>query len=109
MECAGTGAATELALGLVAPLGRVVMVGMALAPFPLDPLPLLFKEVDLRGSIIYRRADFDTAIALLAAGTLPSAELISDRVGFGRAEETFQQLTSPGNRRVKVLLDPALV
>lgn len=109
MECAGTGAATELALGLVAPQGRVVMVGMALAPFPLDPLPLLFKEVDLRGSIIYRRADFDTAIALLAAGTLPSAELISDRVGFGRAEETFQQLTSPGNRRVKVLLDPALV
>jgi (R,R)-butanediol dehydrogenase/meso-butanediol dehydrogenase/diacetyl reductase len=108
MECAGTGAATELAIGLVAPLGRVVIVGMALEPFPLDPLPLIFKEVDVRGAIIYRRADFDTAIALLARGRIPSADLISDRVGFDRAEETFQSLTAPGNQRIKVLLDPAL-
>jgi (R,R)-butanediol dehydrogenase/meso-butanediol dehydrogenase/diacetyl reductase len=107
MECAGTGAAAELAIGLVAPLGRVVMVGMALAPFPLDPLPLIFKEVDVRGSIIYRRGDFDTAIALLAGGQIPSADLISGQVGFDRAEETFQSLMAPGNQRVKVLLDPA--
>ena len=48
-----------LAIELVAPLGRVLMVGMALEPFPLDQLPLIFKEVDVRGAIIYRRADFD--------------------------------------------------
>ena len=59
MECAGTGAAAALAIELVAPLGRVLMVGMALEPFPLDQLPLIFKEVDVRGAIIYRRADFD--------------------------------------------------
>ena len=47
-------------------------------------------------------------IALLAAGRIPSAELISDRVGFERAEETFRALLAPGNQRIKVLLDPAL-
>jgi threonine dehydrogenase-like Zn-dependent dehydrogenase len=108
MECAGTGAAVALAIELVAPLGRVLMVGMALEPFPLDQLPLIFKEVDVRGAIIYRRADFDEAIALLAAGRIPSGELVSGAVGFDRAEETFQALTAPGNQRVKVLLDPAL-
>jgi 2-desacetyl-2-hydroxyethyl bacteriochlorophyllide A dehydrogenase len=109
VECAGTGAAAALAIELVAPLGRVLMVGMALEPFPLDPLPLIFKEVDVRGAIIYRRSDFDAAIELLAAGRIPSGELISDLVGFDRAEETFQALTAPGNQRIKVLLDPALV
>jgi len=29
-------------------------------------------------------------------------------IGFEAAEATFQSLVAPGNRRVKVLLDPAL-
>ncbi len=108
MECAGTGSAAALALELVAPLGRVVAVGIAPEPFTFDPMPFIFKEVDIRGAIIYRRDDFGAAIALLAAGRIPSAELISDRVGFERAEETFRALLAPGNQRIKVLLDPAL-
>jgi 2-desacetyl-2-hydroxyethyl bacteriochlorophyllide A dehydrogenase len=108
LECAGTGSATALALELVAPLGRVVVVGVAPEPFALDPLPMVFKEVDVRGALAYRRGDFQAAIDLLAAGRIPSSELISDVVGLDRAEETFQSLTAPGNRRTKVLLDPAL-
>jgi threonine dehydrogenase-like Zn-dependent dehydrogenase len=97
-----------LALELVAPLGRLVMVGIAPAPLAFDPLPLIFKEVDIRGAIIYRRADFDTAIELLASGRIPSTALIDDVIGFDRAEATFQSLVAPDNRRVKVLLDPAI-
>ena len=84
------------------------MVGIAPAPFAVDPLPLMFKEVDIRGAIIYRRADFDSAIALLASGRIPSAALIDDVIGFEHAETTFQELVAPGNTRVKVLLDPAI-
>ena len=108
LECAGTASAAALALELVGPLGRIVMVGIAPAPFAVDPLPLMFKEVDIRGAIIYRRADFDSAIELLASGRIPSAALIDDVVGFGEAEATFQELVAPGNTRVKVLLDPAI-
>jgi (R,R)-butanediol dehydrogenase/meso-butanediol dehydrogenase/diacetyl reductase len=108
VECAGTGSAAALALELVAPLGRVVMVGVAPEPFALDPLPVIFKEVDIRGSFIYRRADFETAIELLAGGQIPSAALISDLVGFDRAEETFRSLLASGNQRIKVLLDPTI-
>ena len=109
LECAGTGSAAALALELVAPLGRVVMVGVAPEPFALDSLPVVFKEVDIRGSFIYRRADFQEAIDLLAAGIIPSAALISGSVAFDRAEATFRALTAPGNRRIKVLLDPGAV
>jgi (R,R)-butanediol dehydrogenase/meso-butanediol dehydrogenase/diacetyl reductase len=107
MECAGTGSAVALALHLVAPLGRVVMVGVPPEPFAFDPLPAIFKEVDIRGALAYGRGDFRAAIDLLAAGRIPSAALIDDVVGLERAEETFRALTSPQNRRLKVLLDPA--
>ena len=107
-ECAGTGEALALCLELVAPLGRVVMVGVAPEPFAFDPLPVVFKEVDVGGSFDHRRSDFQTAIDLLAAGRIPSDALISDVVGLERAEETFRSLTDRANRQVKVLLDPAL-
>jgi (R,R)-butanediol dehydrogenase/meso-butanediol dehydrogenase/diacetyl reductase len=108
MECAGTASAAAQALELVAPLGRVVVVGIASEPLPIEPLPLVFKEVDVRGAIIYRRADFDRAIELLASGGIPGDALIDDVIGFDAAEAMFQSLVAPGNRRVKVLLDPAL-
>ena len=108
LECAGTASAAALALELVAPLGRLVVVGIAPEALPIEPLPLVFKEVDIRGAIIYRRADFDAAIELLAGGRIPSEALIDDVIGFEAAEATFQALVAPGNRRVKVLLDPAI-
>lgn len=107
LECAGTAEAAALALDLVAPLGRVVIVGIAPEPLPLEPLALVFKEVDVRGSFIYGRADFQRAIDLLSAGAIPSAALIDDVVGLDRAEETFQALAAPANDRVKVLLEPS--
>jgi threonine dehydrogenase-like Zn-dependent dehydrogenase len=82
-------------------------VGIAPEPLPLEPLSLVFKEVDVRGSFIYGRADFQRAIDLLAAGAIPSAALIDDVVGLDRAEETFQALVAPANDRVKVLLEPS--
>jgi (R,R)-butanediol dehydrogenase / meso-butanediol dehydrogenase / diacetyl reductase len=107
LECAGTGSAVALALELVAPLGRVVLVGVAPEPFTFDSLPAIFKEVEIAGSFIYRRGDFDAAIDLLATRRIPGAELIDDAVGLERAEATFRSLTAPGNARVKVVLDPA--
>ena len=108
LECAGTGSALGLALELVAPLGRVVIVGVAPEPFALDSIPVIFKEVELAGSFIYGRGDFHSAIELLAADRIPSAALIDAVVGLESAEETFRSLTSPSNSRVKVLLSPAL-
>ena len=105
IECAGSGSAAALAIELVAPLGRVVVVGIAPEPFALDPLPVVFKEVDIRGSFTYRRSDFDEAIELLAAKRIPSDALISGVAALEEAEEMFQALTAPGNVRTKVLLD----
>lgn len=105
-ECAGTPAAATLALELVAPLGRVVLVGIALEALSIPATAVVFKEAELVGALTYRRSEFAEAIDLLAAGRVPADALITDVVGLERAEQMFQTLTAPGNIHLKVLLKP---
>jgi (R,R)-butanediol dehydrogenase/meso-butanediol dehydrogenase/diacetyl reductase len=104
-ECAGSPSAARLAVELVQPLGRVMLVGMSLEPLDLAAPPILIKELDLRGVIAYRRADFARAIELLASGRIPTDQLITGTAPLDDAEAMFQALTAPGNQHVKVLLE----
>jgi 2-desacetyl-2-hydroxyethyl bacteriochlorophyllide A dehydrogenase len=105
-ECAGTPSAATLALELVRPLGRVVLVGIALEGLSLPATAIVFKEAELVGALVYRRSEFAAAIDLLAHGRIPTEGLISDIVPLERAEAMFQALTTPGNAHMKVLLQP---
>jgi threonine dehydrogenase-like Zn-dependent dehydrogenase len=106
LECAGTPAAATLALTLVRPLGRVILVGIALEGLSIPATAIVFKEAELVGALTYRRSDFAEAIAQLARGLIPTEGLITDVVGLERAEEMFQTLTAAGNTHMKVLLKP---
>lgn len=106
LECAGSAAAARLAVDLVAPLGRVVLVGIAMEPLDLSAPALVLKEAEIRGALAYRRADYAEAIALLAGGRVPTGELITGSAGLDDAEAMFQALTSRGNTHLKVLLQP---
>jgi (R,R)-butanediol dehydrogenase/meso-butanediol dehydrogenase/diacetyl reductase len=105
-ECAGTPAAARLAVELVRPLGQVILVGIALEPLDLAAPPLVLKEVELRGSLTYRRTDFARAIELLAQGRVSADELITGTAALDDAEAIFRSLVAPGNTHVKVLLSP---
>ena len=105
-ECAGHPSALGLALELVAPAGTIVACGVLEEPVPINQLLLILKEARIRGAFAYRREDFDRAIELLASGELPAAEVITDVVPLGRAQEMFDELSSPGTEQLKVLLRP---
>jgi 2-desacetyl-2-hydroxyethyl bacteriochlorophyllide A dehydrogenase len=105
-ECAGTPSAARLAVDLVRPLGKVMLVGMSLEPLDLAAPPIILKEVTIRGVLTYTRAEFVQAIELLASGAIPGDELITGTASLDEAEAMFQTLTSPGNRHVKVVLEP---
>ena len=107
LECAGTAAAARLAVDVVGPLGRVVLVGIALDPLDLSAPALVLKEAEIRGALAYRRADFAEAIALLAAGRIPVHDLVTASAGLDQAEAMFQLLTGRRNTHVKVAA-PAL-
>jgi (R,R)-butanediol dehydrogenase / meso-butanediol dehydrogenase / diacetyl reductase len=105
-ECAGSPAAAREAIDMVAPLGRVVLVGIAMAPLDLAAAPLVMKEVSLVGALTYRRADFQEAIDLLASGAIPVERVVTGVAPLDAAEAMFGELTTPGNAHVKVLLRP---
>jgi 2-desacetyl-2-hydroxyethyl bacteriochlorophyllide A dehydrogenase len=105
-ECAGNPAAPGLAIELVAPTGRVVLLGVLEEPVPISQLLLMLKEAEIRSSFAYRPKDFDEAIELIAAGKVPVEDLITGREPLERAGEMFAELVSPGTEHVKVLLTP---
>ncbi len=105
-ECAGTPAAAQLAVQALRPLGRLLLVGLALEPLDLAAPPIVLKELSIRGVIAYRRSQFQAAIDMLAAGAIPIDQLITEVVPLAEAEEAFQALSTRGNDKVKILLAP---
>jgi 2-desacetyl-2-hydroxyethyl bacteriochlorophyllide A dehydrogenase len=105
-ECAGTPAAARLAVELVGAGGRIILVGIALEPLDLEAPPIVIKELELRGVIAYSRADFAAAIEMLARGAIPVEALVTATASLEDAESSFQALSAPGNRHLKILLDP---
>ncbi len=105
-ECAGTPAAAQLAVQVLRPLGRLLLVGLSLTPLDLAAPAIVIKELEIRGVIAYRRVQFQAAIDLLAAGAIPVGELITEVMPLGEAEAAFQALTAPGSEKLKILLAP---
>jgi 2-desacetyl-2-hydroxyethyl bacteriochlorophyllide A dehydrogenase len=80
-ESAGAASALELALQIVAPGGRVVVLGLATTPVPVVPLEFVRRGLSLFGSLIYDHpADFEWAIDLVRRGVIRPAELVSNVV-----------------------------
>ncbi len=105
-ECAGTPAAAQLAVQALRPLGRLLLVGLSLTPLDLAAPAIVLKELEIKGVIAYRRAQFQAAIDMLAAGVIPVDELITEIVPLAEAEAAFQALTARGSGKVKILLAP---
>ena len=107
LECAGNPAAPNLAVELVAPSGRIVLLGVLEEPVEINQLLLLLKEASIHASFAYRPADFDEAIELIAAGKVPTDRLITGREPLENAEAMFAELVDPSTEHIKVLLRPS--
>jgi (R,R)-butanediol dehydrogenase / meso-butanediol dehydrogenase / diacetyl reductase len=105
-DCAGTPAAAQLAVQTLRPLGRLLLVGLSLTPLDLAAPAIVIKELTIQGVIAYRRAQFQAAIDMLAAGAIPVGELITEVVPLAEAEMAFRSLTTRGTEKVKILLAP---
>jgi (R,R)-butanediol dehydrogenase/meso-butanediol dehydrogenase/diacetyl reductase len=105
-DCAGTPASAQLAVQMLRPLGRLLLVGLSLTPLDLAAPTIVIKELEIRGVIAYRRAQFQAAIDMLAAGAIPVGGLITEIVPLAEAEAAFQALTARGSDKLKILLAP---
>jgi 2-desacetyl-2-hydroxyethyl bacteriochlorophyllide A dehydrogenase len=97
---AGALAMTELACLR----GRIVVVAIYPVPRPVRLFDFFWKELQLRGARVYEPDDYERAIELLAAETLPLERLISGVEPLERLPAVFAELER-GPSGVKVLVD----
>lgn len=90
-ECSGVAELTSVAVKVLEPNGCLVVTGLPRTPPTYDPAELLFKEIQIRGSFIYR-GEFDEAIALLAKGSVDVSALTTGVVDVGHALEAFRAM-----------------
>jgi 2-desacetyl-2-hydroxyethyl bacteriochlorophyllide A dehydrogenase len=105
-DCTGHPAGIGTAVSMVAPAGRVVVVGVPTQPSAVHAAEIAVKEVQIRGSLAYTSSDWEQALDSLADGKIPAADLITTIAPLEDAEMWFSELASGTTRQIKVLLKP---
>lgn len=102
-EATGNPSCTAQSIGLVAPAGKIVLVGWNQAPVPLDTITLMRREVDLLGS----RATigvFPDVLQLLDSGVIEWRAMVTHRMDISDAEKAFGVLQDKESNAIKIIL-----
>jgi 2-desacetyl-2-hydroxyethyl bacteriochlorophyllide A dehydrogenase len=103
-ECAGIPSGVRTAAAIVKPAGTVAVVGICPEPLDMDVSDLIFKELVIRGSIIYVE-EFPAAIRLLEQGAIDVESMITRVMALDDYDEALGLLAQP-DESVKILLRP---
>ena len=104
-ECVGAPGILQHCLELLAPRGRIVVVGVCMAEDRLMPRLGIRKEASIRFVLGYERADFARVLRHIEAGEIDAGALVSSVIGLDAVPAAFEALRTP-NEQVKVLIAP---
>lgn len=99
VECTGSPAGLNIAMGLVRPRGIIVLKSTHAGDEPLNLAPIVVNEVTIIGS---RCGPFPEAIDALARREIDVSSMVARAFRIDRGLEAFEAATSPNN--IKVLL-----
>lgn len=103
-EVSGAAAGVTTAVDSLATRGRMVQVAVHPVAREISLHRFFWRELTLLGACLYDRADFETAVGLIAEGEIPARTLISRIEPLDRATQAFAALES-GSGVMKVLVD----
>ena len=106
IECSGYAPLLHAAADLVAPGGRLVLVGVPFGEATVIPLMWVTREIEIVGSIASNAADFALSLEMLAADP-GIARVATRRVGLAQVPDVFEELITPSSGG-KVVVDPHL-
>jgi 2-desacetyl-2-hydroxyethyl bacteriochlorophyllide A dehydrogenase len=104
-EVSGAAAAVLGATRLAKARGTLVVVAIHSEPRPLDLHRVFWRELRILGARVYERADFETAVRLVAEGAIPADAVITSIVPLPDIATAFGTLES--GRAMKILVDVA--
>lgn len=105
LECVGVESAIDGLIEGIAKGGTLVVVGV-FGEIPRVNLGLVQdRELTLRGTLMYRRPDYEQAVNLMQSGAVRTQPLESHHVAFDEYLEAYKYLIAMGDRAMKVFVD----
>ncbi|HET6503773.1 MAG TPA: alcohol dehydrogenase catalytic domain-containing protein [Amycolatopsis sp.] len=105
LECSAAPGALAESLEVLEPGGTCVEVALSSEVVAVSATALVHQGVQLNGSCAFSYDVYEEAVAHIAAGRVPVAELISDRVDLEHTADALVRLRKPGEL-VRVLSKP---
>lgn len=102
-EVSGSAPGADMMTKLVRTRGRIVVVAIFGEAPKIDLFKFFWRELQMCGARVYEPEDFDKAIAIAAAGTLPLAKLITNVYPLEGLETGLRQMERGGDV-MKVLI-----
>ncbi|MCI0342649.1 MAG: zinc-binding dehydrogenase [Planctomycetales bacterium] len=103
IEAAGVPTALREALAAVRPGGRVVLLGYSKEDVEIPAGRVMFRELEVRGSLGCRRGDYVRVVEMARSGVLRLAPLVSARLPLSRIGDAFEKLRRREGIRTLVL------
>jgi (R,R)-butanediol dehydrogenase/meso-butanediol dehydrogenase/diacetyl reductase len=104
-ELTGLGVGLQTAIEATRVRGTVLLGGLPHGAVTVPTAPAVLKELELRGSRVYRSSDFPAALALLADGRVPASRLITKVVALDQAIDGAFRAIRDDKWEMKVLID----
>ena len=105
IDCAGTEESAKLAIGCTIPGGRVVLFGVYPGPLPqFDVNQIVLRDLVVYGALSDRRG-WEDVIALVSAGKLRLAPLITHRFPLSEAPNAYSLVAAKAPGMMKAVLE----
>ena len=104
LECAGSPEAMADAIRHARKGSTVVVVGVFATPPAVDMGLVQDRELLLAGSLMYRKNDYEAAIAMAASGVIDFDELITHRFAFEDYPAAYQTIDEARGNIMKVII-----
>lgn len=104
LECVGAEATMTEAIAAARKGSTVVVVGVFGKKPGVDLGVVQDRELSLVGTLMYRREDYDDAIALAASGRLHLDKLVTNRFCFEDYLEAYRFIEQTGEKAMKVMI-----
>ncbi len=106
IECVGVPGTQQLAMDYAPMDGRIVVLGVCMAPDRIQPVKAVTKELRVNYAYMYTRQEFELTVDALNREHINPAPMLTRTVGFESFADAFQGLKTD-KTACKVMLDPA--
>jgi (R,R)-butanediol dehydrogenase / meso-butanediol dehydrogenase / diacetyl reductase len=103
-EVTGNPAAARLMTDVVRVWGTISVVAIHAEAIPVDLYRMFARELNMHGSRLYAREDWDEAIRLAASGAVPVRPLVSRKIPLEELQQGMEHVLA-GGAVMKVLVD----